>query len=1321
MQALTNHERACVRRRRLNDDDNDDLESVARREWGDNPRAADVYRQYWTSIRDHVRRGPAQTLINVRWSGQGATPPHWRDSLMPEFEATVSRFKINYSHSYLLVNRETEEHRYFHASLNNARVLESPVLIQNRPDFDAFLLSLNDTDALEFARRNRPDTKWSVLGIASTSFYFTPLDGFPIGAGERALPDWVRNNRYVRTVTLDERNNPVKDKLCFFRCLCLHLKTGLADAKSFALRAGWTADRGVTLTDLPALEGLFKVAVDVFEVGEDRKVVPRRRSGSQEANRMRLFLYNDHFCYVTDFDKAVRSIVCPKCGKLWREEWQYRRHEATCAGTGQRNVYPGGVYRLAETPLERLKDDGIRVPDKYVYPYRATFDLEALQVPVVDGEKRQSETTQYVGRHVPMSVSVCSNVPGYVEPRCFVSDGEPQRLVDQMMDYLREIARRAFSLLKDEFEESYEDIPGDRPDLKKVLDTYLRQLPVIGFNSSSYDLNLIKSYLFGYLIRYGAVDEDEEEEEEEEEDQKDEQPIRFLVKQNNAFKCVSTVELKFLDVKNFIAPNFSYAKYLAAFDVRERKSHFPYEYVRDLAQLDETSLPPREAFASSLRGSTISEEEYETCRRTWIERGMSTLRDWLVYYNNLDVKPFLEALEKQTHFYRALGLDMLKDGIGIPGLCLRYLFKTLPDDVFFSLIGSRQKDLHQLIRGQLVGGPSLVFHRLFVKGETRLRNGPKLARSLIGYDANSLYLWALMQEMPTEHPVDRKKESNFRAERVDKFGQMAREWLTYLSHTKDVHIRHKFNGPEKSLGDRHIRVDGWDGSTVYQFHGCLFHGHVCRLTRGCTVNPINGRLLSELRSKTEEITQYLLGLPQVASLEVMWECQWRDTKANDYDLKCFVEELCPTHRLAFSDSGLEVDLESVVAAVLDGRLFGLVQCDLEVPEALRDKFQEFQPVFKNTAVSREDAGPFMRRYCEQHELVAQPRRSLIGSYFGKAILLATPLLKWYLKHGLVMSDVQRIVEYRPRACFETFGQTVCDARRTGDSDPNKAILADSFKLLGNAAYGKTITNIANHRDVRYVQGAEVGRIVNNPLFRVLTPLDGGLCEVESGKKTLRWDLPLQIGFFVYQYAKLRMLEFYYDLLDTFVPRDDFQLAEMDTDSLYMALSTDSLEEAVRPELRERFFREYALWFPGLVCDEHIPDLVAHKVHGAPEPPADRPCCSSRRRYDKRRPGVFKEEFRGDGMVCLCSKTYYCFGARGDKLSSKGLSQSANRLTKERYLQVLETQESGSGVNRGFRTDGRTVYTYHQARKSLSFVYLKRRVCDDGISTMPTLL
>ena len=56
-------------------------------------------------------------------------------------------------------------------------------------------------------------------------------------------------------------------------------------------------------------------------------------------------------------------------------------------------------------------------------------------------------------------------------------------------------------------------------------------------------------------------------------------------------------------------------------------------------------------------------------------------------------------------------------------------------------------------------------------------------------------------------------------------------------------------------------------------------------------------------------------------------------------------------------------------------------------------------------------------------------------------------------------------------------------------------------------------------------------------------------EVEKAKKKLDINLPIPIGYFILQYAKLHMLQFYYDYLDVYVDRDDFVYCEMDTDSV----------------------------------------------------------------------------------------------------------------------------------------------------------------------------
>ena len=96
--------------------------------------------------------------------------------------------------------------------------------------------------------------------------------------------------------------------------------------------------------------------------------------------------------------------------------------------------------------------------------------------------------------------------------------------------------------------------------------------------------------------------------------------------------------------------------------------------------------------------------------------------------------------------------------------------------------------------------------------------------------------------------------------------------------------------------------------------------------------------------------------------------------------------------------------------------------------------------------------------------------------------------------------------------------------------------------------------------------------------------------------------------------------------------------------------------------------------------------------------------------------MFKTEFTGDGMIALCSKTYFCFGAE-DKFSCKGVNRKTNDIHKGTYMDVLLTKQSGSDINRGFRSIDNQVYTYLQERAGFSYFYPKRKVLADGVSTI----
>ena len=162
-----------------------------------------------------------------------------------------------------------------------------------------------------------------------------------------------------------------------------------------------------------------------------------------------------------------------------------------------------------------------------------------------------------------------------------------------------------------------------------------------------------------------------------------------------------------------------------------------------LEKLEHPSLPPHEAFYSTLTNKHISKEDYRYCQQVWSTKNMQTFRDFLIWYNNLDVQPFCDALEKMCAFWKDKNIDMLRQGISIPGVTLTYLFTTLETGIFFSLFDEKNKDLYYLFKKNMVGGPSIIYHRYHEAGKTTIREKemkdqgkePKMCEKIVGYDA----------------------------------------------------------------------------------------------------------------------------------------------------------------------------------------------------------------------------------------------------------------------------------------------------------------------------------------------------------------------------------------------------------------------------------------------------------------------------------------------------------------------------------------------------------------------------------------------------------
>lgn len=237
-----------------------------------------------------------------------------------------------------------------------------------------------------------------------------------------------------------------------------------------------------------------------------------------------------------------------------------------------------------------------------------------------------------------------------------------------------------------------------------------------------------------------------------------------------------------------------------------------------------------------------------------------------------------------------------------------------------------------------------------------------------------------------------------------------------------------------------------------------------------------------------------------------------------------------------------------------------------------------------------------------------------------------------------------------------------------------------------SAYGKCITSLKKHKDTRFTDGQEMFDLHNDPYHHKTETVSDDCFEVSLRKKKINFNLPMIIGLSVYNYAKLRVLEFIYDVLLKCVSKTDFMFLESDTDSIYLALSADSLEDIIIPEKRALFEALRPKWF---VLDDS----------------------------QKRTPGLLKIEKTAEKFIGLCSKCYIC---DDDHAKTKGMQDRNKEIMKFlNFYKVLFDLPGAERIafNVGIRFLKNSIHTYVQSKQGLTSLYVKRLCMPNG-STAP---
>jgi hypothetical protein len=166
-----------------------------------------------------------------------------------------------------------------------------------------------------------------------------------------------------------------------------------------------------------------------------------RRSANLYEDSINLLRYNNHFMYIKNMDQMRHCYKCKKCNKIFKCDKQCNRHEKKCEILVQ-HEFKGGIYEPNKGIFKNIEIDE---EDKY-YPYEICYDFEAMLKPVKD-EIDEDQKLKITMEHVPVSVSILSNVPGYDKKPIFHCFNNPEELIDNFVKTLYDISKKAETIL----------------------------------------------------------------------------------------------------------------------------------------------------------------------------------------------------------------------------------------------------------------------------------------------------------------------------------------------------------------------------------------------------------------------------------------------------------------------------------------------------------------------------------------------------------------------------------------------------------------------------------------------------------------------------------------------------------------------------------------------------------------------------------------------------------------------------------------------------------------------------------------------------------
>ena len=216
-----------------------------------------------------------------------------------------------------------------------------------------------------------------------------------------------------------------------------------------------------------------------------------------------------------------------------------------------------------------------------------------------------------------------------------------------------------------------------------------------------------------------------------------------------------------------------------------------------------------------------------------------------------------------------------------------------------------------------------------------------------------------------------------------------------------------------------------------------------------------------------------------------------------------------------------VKLEDILNTPDDSNIGYFIEVDLTYSNNIKEKTKNFPFAPVNKKTNPDKFSDYMKEI--KPDTYIQTKELICDWSDKKNYLVHYRMLKFYLRHGMIVDKVHNIISFRQSRWLEKYIIFNTQKRNQAVDDFEK----DFYKLLNNAFYGKTMENVRNRLKIKLIKKDEYGKMIKQQSKLTFNGIHKTYenCDTYTFKQNeVLMDKLIYLGFTVLELSKLLMYE-----------------------------------------------------------------------------------------------------------------------------------------------------------------------------------------------------